>query len=103
MESEEKTNYVEINYSQLFECLLRKESFKKMQEQELELFRRLCKIMDELKPTFDFLEELECMAEIEKDEDLRGVLNAQIQETKIYLAPYEKELSEINNKLDALK
>jgi len=103
MELEGKSGYVEMNYSQLFEYLLRKESIKKMQEQELELFRKLCRMMDELKPTFDFLEELECMAEIEKDENLRCVLNAQIQETKKYLAPYENELNEINKKLDAFK
>ena len=103
MKSEGESTYAEMNYSQLFEYFLSKGLFKKIQEQEIELFRKLNKMMDELKPTFDFLEELECVAEIEKDEELRKELNVEIEKIKNYLAPYEKELNEINNKLDALK
>ena len=100
---ESEGKYVEMNYSQIFENILSNGLFNKIQEPEIKLFRKLYEMMDELKPTFNLLEELEYMAEVEKDEDLRSELKAEIEEIKKYLAPYENEFNEINKKLDALK
>ena len=82
MKSGNEFHYVEMNHSQIFEFLLKKARYKIPQGQDIEQHRRLYKLMDELKPTWDLVEELEYQAEMEKDEDIRTKLIAKIAQTR---------------------
>jgi hypothetical protein len=95
MKSGDRLSEVVMSSSQLFEFLLKNGQYKIPQGQDIEQHRRLYKLLDEFKPTWDILEELEYQAETEKDEDIRTELIAEIGQLKDYLAPHEKEIEEL--------
>jgi hypothetical protein len=95
MKSGDRLSEVVMSSSQLFEFMLKKGRYKIPQGQDIEQHRRLYKLLDEFKLTWDILEELEYQAEMEKDEDIRTELIAEIGQLKDYLALHEKEIEEL--------
>lgn len=93
--SGDRLSEVVMSSSELFELLLKSGRYKIPQGQDIEQHRRLYKLTDELKPSWDLLEELEYQAETERDEDMRKKLIAEIARIKDYLAPHEKEIEEL--------
>jgi hypothetical protein len=103
MKSKNRLYGVEMSYSQLFELLLKTGELKAPPGQDIEHYKRLYKLMDELKPKWELLEELEYREEFESDEEVRSNLVAEIAQIRVHLEPYEKEISKLLRKIEAVK
>ena len=103
MKSGDRFSEMVMSLSQLFEFLLKSGQLKIPQGQDIEQHRRLCRLIDEFKPTEDLLEELEYQAETEKDEDVRNELKAEISRIKERMAPFEKEIKDLLQQIKAVE